>query len=96
MYNNRRLFGKKNFYIVLVGIGLILLGFALMSGGASTDPNVYPEEVIYGFRRTVLAPVIILLGFIAQIVAIFTPVEETETDSAITTKSTSKTNINKR
>lgn len=57
---------------VLIGIALILLGFMLMAGGASNDPtNYYPEAEIYGFRRTVLAVVVILLGFVMQIVAIF-------------------------
>mgnify|MGYP001252741261 CR=1 FL=1 len=96
MYHNRLLFGKKNFIIVLIGIGLILLGFLVMSGGASTDPNVYPEDAIYGFRRTILAPVLILLGFIAQIVAIFTPVEQSDSETIATNKPTAKTITNKR
>ncbi|OWY16295.1 DUF3098 domain-containing protein [Sphingobacteriales bacterium UPWRP_1] len=76
MNQHHLLFGKKNFLIVLIGIGLILLGYLVMIGGASTDANVYPEAQIYGFRRTILAPVLVLLGFAAQIVAIFYPVKE--------------------
>lgn len=71
MFQHRPLFGKKNFIIVLIGIALILAGYLLMVGGASTDPNIYPEADIYGFRRTILAPFIILVGFAVQVVAIF-------------------------
>lgn len=56
---------------MLAGIGFILVGCVLMAGGASTDPNVYPEAEIYGFRRTILAPIVVLIGFVMQIFAIF-------------------------
>ncbi len=56
---------------MLAGILVILVGCILMAGGASADPNVYPEAEIYGFRRTILAPFIILIGFVMQIFAIF-------------------------
>lgn len=92
MQKRRLLFGKKNFIIVTAGIGVILLGFLLMAGGASTDVNVYPEDAIYGFRRTVLAPIVVLLGFALQIVAIFTPSndapEEVERAAATTVSKT--------
>lgn len=65
------LFGKKNFMIVLIGLGVIFIGFLLLMGGATTDPLVYPEDEMYGFRRTILAPFVILVGFIIQIFAIF-------------------------
>ena len=78
MYNHRFLLGKKNFIVVFVGIALMVLGFLLMLGGASTDPNVYPEEVIYGFQRTVLAPALILLGLVVQVYAIMLKPDESE------------------
>lgn len=71
MYKHHFLFGRKNFMLMLIGIGVILLGYLLMSGGASTDPNVYNEAVIYGFQRTVLGPLVCLIGFGIEIAAIF-------------------------
>lgn len=71
MYKHHLLFGRTNFLLMLAGVGVIALGFLLMSGGASADPNVYPEDVIYGFRRTVLAPIVCLIGFGIEIAAIF-------------------------
>ncbi len=65
------IFGKKNYLWVLGGLGLILLGLLLMSGGAMPSPDVWDDSIIYSFRRITLAPILILAGIIAQIVAIF-------------------------
>jgi hypothetical protein len=56
------LFEKVNYKILLIGIAVIVLGFILMSGGGSTDPNVFNEE-IFNFRRIRLAPTVVLIGF---------------------------------
>jgi len=56
------LFGKDNYKILLIGIAVIAIGFVLMSGGGSTDPNVF-NDAIFSFRRIRLAPTIVLLGF---------------------------------
>ena len=56
------LFGAVNYKILLAGIGVIALGFVLMSGGGSDDPNVFNEE-IFNFRRIRLAPTLVLIGF---------------------------------
>ena len=44
------LFEKVNYKILLIGIAVIVLGFILMSGGGSEDPNVFSED-IFNFRR---------------------------------------------
>lgn len=62
-------FGKKNYIFMFIGIALILLGYILMSGGGSDDPNVF-NPAIYNWRRIRLAPAIVLLGFAVQIYAI--------------------------
>ncbi len=65
MENNNKpefLFDKVNYKILLVGLAVIALGFILMSGGGSEDPNVFNEE-IFSFRRIRLAPAVVLLGF---------------------------------
>ncbi len=79
---NKMLFGKKNYVYVLIGIGLILLGFILMNVGPSDNPlENYDEEKIYGIRATIIAPIVILAGFGMQVVAIFTKTEANPTDS---------------
>ncbi len=54
---------------MIAGIVVILIGFALMTGGGSDDPNVFNEE-IYNFRRIRLAPTVVLLGLAIEIYAI--------------------------
>ena len=64
------LFDKSNYKYVIIGILFIILGFILMSGGGSDNPNVFSEE-IYSFRRIRVAPALILIGFGIQVYAIF-------------------------
>lgn len=66
------IFERKNYVFMGIGIGLIVLGLLLMSGGAMPSPDVWEPERIYSFRRTVLAPAVILAGLAMEIVAIFT------------------------
>ena len=63
------LFEKVNYKILLIGIGVIVLGFILMSGGGSDDPNVFNDSV-FDFRRIRLAPTTVLIGFGITIYAI--------------------------
>ena len=63
------IFEMKNFQVMLVGIIFIVVGFVLMSGGGSDDPNVFNPE-IYNFRRIRLAPTLVLIGFAIQVYAI--------------------------
>ncbi|MBC5840232.1 MAG: DUF3098 domain-containing protein [Flavobacteriaceae bacterium] len=73
MKNNEQkqefLFGKSNYTILLIGIGVIALGFILMSGGGSDDPAVF-SDAIFNFRRIRLAPTTVLIGFGITIYAI--------------------------
>ncbi|MDX8553919.1 DUF3098 domain-containing protein [Tenacibaculum sp. 1B UA] len=64
------LFGKRNYIIMLIGIAVIALGFILMAGGGSDDPNVFNSE-IYGWRRIRLAPTLVIIGLGIEIYAIF-------------------------
>ncbi|HMC00079.1 MAG TPA: DUF3098 domain-containing protein [Flavobacteriaceae bacterium] len=66
---NDFVFGKKNYKFMFIGLAFIVLGFILMSGGGSDDPNVFNPE-IFNFRRIRLAPTLILIGFGIQIYAI--------------------------
>lgn len=65
------IFGKANFKIVGIAVGLIILGMLLMSGGSMKDPSVWDDSVIYSFRRITLAPMVILAGLGVGVYAIF-------------------------
>jgi hypothetical protein len=62
-------FGRENYKLLLIGLAVIILGFLLMIGGGSDDPNVFSED-IFSFRRMTLAPILILAGFVIEIFAI--------------------------
>jgi len=64
------LFGKQNFIILLIGIALLALGFILMLGGGSNDPDVFNEKM-FDFQRITLSTILVLAGFVVEIVAIF-------------------------
>ena len=64
------LFDKQNYLLMIVGVMFIIAGFLLMAGGASEDPHVFDEGEVYSFRRITLAPIVVIIGFIIEIVAI--------------------------
>ena len=62
-------FGKENYRLLIIGLIVIAVGFLLMIGGGSDDPNVFSYD-IFSFRRMTLAPILILLGYGIEIYAI--------------------------
>ena len=62
-------FGKENYRLLIIGLIVIAVGFLLMIGGGSDDPNVFSED-IFSFRRMTLAPILILAGYGIEIYAI--------------------------
>jgi hypothetical protein len=62
-------FGKLNYTLLLVGLGFLLLGYLLMIGGGSDDPNVF-SPALFDFQRLTLAPLLLLTGFVIEIFAI--------------------------
>ncbi|KRO75181.1 MAG: DUF3098 domain-containing protein [Bacteroidetes bacterium] len=69
MSQNSFLFDKTNYLLFAVGLALIVLGFILMAGGGSEDPNVY-NEALFNARRITWAPLLIVLGFVVEVFAI--------------------------
>ncbi len=71
-------FGKQNYQLFIGGIILIILGYLLMIGGGSKDPNVF-NPAIFDAQRITIAPMVCLLGFVVVIVAImWRPKSKTE------------------
>lgn len=70
---------RENYKLLIIGFAIIMLGFILMMGGKSDDPNVFNEE-IFNFRRITLAPIIVLFGFGFEIWAIMKKPKEEKSE----------------
>ncbi len=64
------IFTKDNYMWMAIGAAVIILGFLLMIGGKSPDPNVFNKDEVYSPRRITLAPILIVAGLILEIYAI--------------------------
>jgi len=62
-------FQRENYILMIAGLVVLAIGYALMAGGGSDDPNVFSEE-IFSTRRLTVAPIVILIGFGIEIAAI--------------------------
>ena len=60
---------RKNYALMAIGLGIIILGMVLMAGGGSDDPEVFNYDM-FSWRRITLAPIIIIAGFAFEIYAI--------------------------
>ena len=60
---------KRNILYIIAGFAIMVLGYVLMSGGGSDNPDVFNHEM-FSFRRITLAPVVILVGMVVEIWAI--------------------------
>ena len=69
-------FGKTNFILLAIGVAVVILGFILMSGGASTETVFNPD--IFSTRRIKVAPIVTFIGFISIIGAILYQPKETK------------------
>lgn len=58
-----------NYKLIWIGIAIVVIGFILMSGGRSDDPQVF-NEAMFSVRRIVIAPAVVLAGFLFEIYAI--------------------------
>lgn len=54
--------GRQNYKLMLIGIGIVALGFILMIGGGSEDPMQFNED-IFSPRRITVAPIVALIGY---------------------------------
>jgi uncharacterized membrane protein len=72
-------FKKENYLLLAIGFVIILIGFLLMIGGKSEDPNVFNPEV-FSFRRITLAPMVILIGFVFEIWAIMKKPKDSQSE----------------
>ena len=55
--------------LLLVGLIVMVSGYILMTGGGSDDPQVF-NYAMFDFRRMVVAPIVIILGIVIEVVAV--------------------------
>ncbi len=60
---------KENYKLMAIGFAIIVVGFILVAGGGSDDPEVFSTD-IFNFRRLTIAPLVLLFGFVFEIYAI--------------------------
>jgi hypothetical protein len=65
------LFDKTNLMWMLGGVAIMVLGYILMAGGKSEDPNVFNPDEVYSSMRITVAPILILAGLVVLIYSIF-------------------------
>ena len=68
MDNKNFAFDKTNFILLVIGMAIVVIGFLLMVGPNSTDTAFEPD--IFSVRRTKVAPVVCLFGFVSMIYAV--------------------------
>ncbi len=71
---------RENYKFIIIGIALIALGYLLMIGGGSDDPNVFNPE-IFSAQRITVAPIVCLAGFITIIIAIMRKTKKTSNNA---------------
>lgn len=69
-YTGQLTFNKENYKWMLIGAIVIIVGMILLSGGENKDPNVFDQNLVYSARRVTVAPIVILLGFVIEIIAV--------------------------
>ena len=70
MSENKLVFGKDNYVFIVGGLILTLIGFFLMIGGGSDDPTQFDGDALFSHRRITLAPLMVVLGYVAVIYGI--------------------------
>jgi drug/metabolite transporter (DMT)-like permease len=65
------IFGKRNYILMIAGIVLMVIGYLLMAGGGSDNPEVFNPE-IFSFQRIGLAPILVVGGLLLEVYAIMT------------------------
>ena len=75
-------FRKENYKWLLIGLAINILGFLLMIGGGSDDPNVFKEKELFSTTRLTISPMLIIGRYVVMIFAIMKknnkPVRKTE------------------
>lgn len=67
--NNGMVLGKTNYILLALGLIILIIGYILLSGGKAPNPKVFSNE-LFTQTRTIIAPVLIILGFTIDVIAL--------------------------
>ncbi len=62
-------FTKENYMWMIIGVVLIILGYVLLVGGGSNNPDEF-NMALFNARRLVFAPIFIVGGLVVEVFAI--------------------------
>ena len=66
-------FTAANYRLLIIGLGIVVVGYMLMSGGGNGDPNAFDATEIFSDRRITVAPIVVLVGYLFVVYAILKP-----------------------
>jgi hypothetical protein len=72
-------FEKENYILMIIGLVVLAIGYLLMVGGGSEDPDVFNYD-IFSFRRVVLSPIVLVAGMLIEVVAIMKKPKKSSTN----------------
>ncbi len=67
---NKMPLARKNYILIAISVLVCIIGYAMMIGGGTSDPEVFDAEQLYSFRRTSLSVIFVLAGHAMMIYAI--------------------------
>lgn len=79
--NNLFAFNKDNYKFLFIGLALNVLGFILMIGGGTEDPNQFNENELFSPVRITVAPILIILGYVVMLYAIMKKSKKPESEN---------------
>lgn len=63
--------GKENYILLIAAVAVLILGYFLMSGGGNGgDPTKFAGETLFNTQRLIVAPLVIMGGFLLALFAI--------------------------
>lgn len=74
-------FTRENYILIITGLIIVIIGYLLMTGGRSPDPNQFYPDQVYSWRRITLAPIVIMIGFLVEVYAIMKKPKEAQDTS---------------
>ena len=77
---------KTNYLLIIIGCVVITIGFILMSGGGTEDPELFNEQELFSFRRITLAPFLTILGYMIVLAGVLKRAKNSIPDEPLSTK----------
>lgn len=72
------LFDRENYKWMIIGVAVMLLGWLLMAGGSSKDPNIFNKNEVYSTMRITIAPIVIVAGLVIEVYALLKAPKNTQ------------------